>query len=249
LGASFDGDGVNFAVFSAHAERIDLCLFSPDGRKETARLPFGERDGDIWHQRVPGLMPGALYGFRAHGPYQPESGHRFNPNKLLIDPYARTLEGRLRWSDALMGYKVGSPRADLSFDTRDSAFAMPKSVVIDPAFQWGEDAAPQTALTDTVIYEAHVKGLTALHPGVPAPFWGCAPIRCWSIWFGWASPPLNCCPFRPLSMTAFWCRAGCAITGAIRPSAFSPPNRAIWGGAASARCKAWSTAFIPPGSR
>ncbi|MFN5825523.1 MAG: alpha-amylase family glycosyl hydrolase, partial [Rhodobacterales bacterium] len=158
--------------------RMELCLFSPDGRKETARLTFRDRDGDIWHLRVPGLMPGALYGFRAHGPYQPEAGHRFNPNKLLIDPYARALEGRLRWSDALMGYKVGSPRTDLSFDTRDSAFAMPKSVVIDPAFHWGKDAAPQTPLTGTVIYEAHVRGLTALHPGVPAPLRGTLPGLC-----------------------------------------------------------------------
>jgi isoamylase len=166
MGASFDGDGVNFAVFSAHATAMDLCLFSPDGRKELARLPLRDRDGDIWHIRVSGLMPGALYGYRAHGPYQPDQGHRFNPNKLLIDPYARALDGRLRWSDALMGYKVGSPRGDLSFDTRDSAFAMPKSVVIDPAFHWGEDAPPQTPLSETVIYEAHAKGLTALHPRV-----------------------------------------------------------------------------------
>ena len=168
MGATFDGDGVNFAVFSANADRIELCLFSPDGRKEVARLPFSERDGDVWHMRVSGLMPGTLYGFRAHGPYQPENGHRFNPNKLLMDPYARALDGRLRWSDALMGYKVGSPRGDLSFDTRDSAFAMPKSVVVDPAFQWGDDSPPQRSLSETVIYEAHVRGLTALHPGVGA---------------------------------------------------------------------------------
>ncbi|PZQ99538.1 MAG: glycogen debranching enzyme GlgX [Cereibacter sphaeroides] len=168
MGANFDGDGVNFAVFSAHAEKIELCLFSPDGRKEVARLTFHERDGDIWHMRVPGLMPGALYGFRAHGPYQPEAGHRFNPNKLLLDPYARSYEGRLRWSDALMGYKVGSPRADLSFDARDSAFAMPKSVVVDPAFHWGDDMPPLRPLAETVIYEAHVRGLTERHPHVPA---------------------------------------------------------------------------------
>ncbi len=168
MGASFDGEGVNFAVFSANADKIELCLFSPDGRKEIARLPFMDRDGDIWHMRVSGLMPGALYGFRAHGPYAPEAGHRFNPNKLLLDPYARGFDGRLRWSDALMGYKVGSPRADLSFDTRDSAFAMPKSVVIDPAFQWGDDAPPLHPLTQTLIYEAHPKGLTIQHPEVPA---------------------------------------------------------------------------------
>ncbi|MCU0802291.1 MAG: glycogen debranching protein GlgX [Rhodobacteraceae bacterium] len=166
MGATFDGQGVNFAVFSTHATLIELCLFSPDGRKEMARIPLPERDGDIWHGHVGGLTPGTLYGFRVHGPYAPEQGHRFNPNKLLIDPYARALEGRLRWSDALMGYKIGSPRGDLSFDTRDSAFAVPKSVVVDASFNWGTDRAPRRSLADSVIYEAHVKGLTALHPGV-----------------------------------------------------------------------------------
>ncbi|MDT8855674.1 glycogen debranching protein GlgX [Paracoccaceae bacterium Fryx2] len=166
MGAQFDGDGVNVAVFSAHAERIELCLFSPDGRKELCRIPVTERDGDVWHIHVGGMTPGTLYGFRAHGPYAPEAGHRFNPNKLLIDPYARQLSGRLKWSDALMGYKIGSPRADLSFDTRDSAFAVPKSVVVDATFNWGGDTPPRVPAADSVIYEAHVKGLTALHPDV-----------------------------------------------------------------------------------
>ncbi|WP_146285860.1 glycogen debranching protein GlgX [Gemmobacter aquaticus] len=166
MGASFDGEGVNFALFSAHAERVELCLFSPDGRKEMCRIPLRERDGDIWHVHVGGLTPGTLYGYRVHGPYAPEGGHRFNPHKLLIDPYARQLSGRLKWSDAMMGYKVGSNRADLSFDTRDSAFAVPKSVVVDPSFNWGPDRAPRTPMHDTVIYEAHVKGMTALHAGV-----------------------------------------------------------------------------------
>ena len=166
MGASCDATGVNFAVFSAHAEALELCLFSADGRRETARIPFADRDGDIWHLHVAGMNPGQLYGLRAHGPYAPEEGHRFNPHKLLIDPYARALEGRLRWSDALMGYKIGSSRADLSYDTRDSAFAVPKSVVVDPSFDWGSDAAPRRAWSDTVIYEAHVKGLTARHPQV-----------------------------------------------------------------------------------
>jgi isoamylase len=166
MGAAFDGDGVNFAVFSAHAERMELCLFSSDGRRELCRLPMEDRDGDIWHLHVGGLTPGTLYGFRAHGPYQPERGHRFNPAKLLIDPYARALHGRLRWSDALMGYKIGSPRGDLSHDARDSAFAMPKSVVTDPSFNWGDDRAPMRPWEETLIYEARVKGLTALHPGV-----------------------------------------------------------------------------------
>ncbi|WP_268815754.1 glycogen debranching protein GlgX [Tabrizicola flagellatus] len=166
MGASLTGDGVNFAVFSAHAERIELCLFTPDGRKELARLPITERDGDIWHIEVCGLTVGAVYGFRAYGPYAPEQGHRFNPHKLLLDPYARALEGRLKWSDALMGYRIGSPRGDLSFDTRDSAFAVPKAVVTDPSFTWGNDQPPRTPRCETLIYEAHVKSMTALHPGV-----------------------------------------------------------------------------------
>jgi glycogen operon protein len=167
LGATFDGEGVNFALFSAHAERVELCLFSDDGRKERARIPLLERDGDVWHVHVGGLTPGTKYGYRVHGPYRPEQGHRFNPNKLLIDPYAKQLHGHVRWSDALMGYRVGAAKGDLSFDTRDSAFALPKSVVVDPTFQWGDDRPPRVPRSDTVIYEAHVKGLTRLHPGVP----------------------------------------------------------------------------------
>ncbi len=166
LGATPDGEGVNFAVASAHATGMELCLFSDDGRRELARLPVAEREGYVWHIHVAGLMPGARYGWRAQGPYRPEEGHRFNPHKLLIDPYARALDGRLRWSDALMGYRIGSARGDLSFDTRDSAFAVPKSVVVDTAFTWGDDMPPRRPWSDTVIYEAHVKGMTALHGGV-----------------------------------------------------------------------------------
>lgn len=168
MGATLAGDGVNFAIFSAHAERMELCLFSPDGRREVARLPLREREGDIWHGHVAGIGAGQLYGYRAHGPYAPDEGHRFNPNKLLLDPYARGLAGRLRWSDALMGYKVGSARGDHSFDIRDSAFAVPKSVVVDPSFDWGDDRRPATAMADTVIYEAHVKALSHRHLGLSA---------------------------------------------------------------------------------
>ncbi len=170
MGARVEGDGVNFAVFSANAERIELCLFTKDGRKEVARLALRERDGDIWHCRVEGMTAGQRYGLRAHGPYEPEEGHRFNPHKLLMDPYAREFDGRLRWSDALMGYRVGSARGDLSFDTRDSAFAVPKSVVVAEALGGALGGAwvrPGRAWSETVVYEAHVKGLTARHPGVP----------------------------------------------------------------------------------
>ena len=167
MGASVDAAGVNFAVFSAHAHLIELCLFSEDGRKEVARMLFAERDGDVWHMRVDGMGPGQRYGFRAHGPYAPEDGHRFNPHKLLLDPYARAHDGRLRWSDALMGYRIGSARGDLSYDTRDSAFAVPKSVVVEDRIHWGGDAPPGHSWSETLIYEAHVKGLTARHPRVP----------------------------------------------------------------------------------
>jgi len=169
LGAHFDGDGVNFAVFSENASRMTLCLFDESGETELTNIALPERTHHVWHGYVEGLQPGQKYGFRAHGPYRPDRGHRFNPNKLLIDPYARRLTGHPVWHDALMGYQVGAPQADLSFDKRDSAPYMPRSVVVAPGFDWAEDAPPDTPLPATVIYEAHVKGLTARHPTVPAP--------------------------------------------------------------------------------
>lgn len=171
LGASFDGEGVNFAVFSQHASRMTLCLFSDDGKKELRRVDLPERDGDVWHGYLSGIRPGQLYGYRAHGPYRPDEGHRFNVNKLLIDPYAKRLTGHPVWHDALMGYTVGSPQADLSFDKRDSARWMPRSVVVDPSFAWDDNTSPETPFDETIIYEAHVKGLTAQRGDVPAPSW------------------------------------------------------------------------------
>lgn len=159
LGATFDGAGVNFAIFSQHAERVTLCLF--DDRNRETRIPLPERDGHVWHGYIAGMRPGQKYGFRVHGPYRPQEGHRFNPNKLLIDPYAKRLTGSPRAHDALFGYRAGHQDGDLSFDRRDSAPHMPKSVVVDPSFAWGNDRPLRTPLTDTVIYEAHVKGLTA----------------------------------------------------------------------------------------
>ncbi len=167
LGATFDGDGVNFAVFSEHALRMELCLFPESGGE--VRLDLPEREGDVWHGRISGLTPGTRYGYRAHGPYAPEKGHRFNPAKLLIDPYAKRLTGHPSWDDALMGYTVGDPAADLSRDPRDSAAFVPRSVVEDPAFCWGRDRAPMVPVDQSVIYEAHVKGATRLHPRVPEP--------------------------------------------------------------------------------
>ena len=167
MGATVDDEGVNFAVFSAHATRIEVCLFSEDGRTELTRIALPERDGDIWHGHISGIGPGTQYGLRAHGPYEPERGHRFNPNKLLIDPYARKIAGRVRWSRTLMGYHVGSPMGDLSFSTRDSAYAMPKGVVVGKDnFDWDGDTPPNHMGPELLIYEAHVKGLTAMHPKV-----------------------------------------------------------------------------------
>lgn len=169
LGATFDGLGVNFAVFSANADQIDLCIFDPSGKREIARYVLPECTDEVWHGYLPEVKPGLLYGFRAHGRYEPENGHRFNPNKLLIDPYAKKLHGAVRWTDALHGYRVGSQKGDLSFDKRDSAPAVPKSVVKIDAFDWTGDQRPNTPWDKTVIYEAHVKGLTKLLEDVSPP--------------------------------------------------------------------------------
>ena len=165
LGASPVGDGVNFAVFSQNATRMTLCLFGADGRETRIDLP--EREGGIWHGHVAGIGAGQLYGFRAHGPYRPDEGHRFNPNKLLIDPYAKRLTGHPEWDDAVYGYTVGAAAKDLTFDVRNSARFMPRSVVVDTALPPVE-GRPRTPVEETVFYEAHVKGMTALHPGVVA---------------------------------------------------------------------------------
>jgi isoamylase len=167
LGATFDGKGVNFALFSANAGKVELCLFDAQGRRETDRIELPRRTDHIWHVYIEGLCPGQLYGYRVHGPYDPRHGHRFNPHKLLVDPYARQIFGRIRWHDALFGYRMGAHRGDLTPDRRDSAPMMPKCVVEDPTHHWGDDRPPRYSFTDTVVYEAHVKGLTELHPGVP----------------------------------------------------------------------------------
>src|ERR1044071_7721651 len=167
-GAVWDGAGVNFALFSENASRVDLCLFDgPDGAQETARIPLTEHTDQVWHIYLPEVRPGQRYGYRVHGPYAPEEGHRFNPAKLLLDPYAKAIAGAIRWSDALFGYTVGHRDADLSWDTRDSAADLPKCLVVDPAFSWGDDTRLSTPWHKMLIYELHVKGFTARHPEVP----------------------------------------------------------------------------------
>ncbi len=168
LGATFDGKGVNFALFSAHAESVELCLY--DDTEETveiARINLNEKTHQVWHIYLEGLKPGQCYGYRVHGPYEPERGHRFNPNKLLIDPYAKAISGTVQWNDALFGYGIGNEDGDLSFGDADSAPYVPKSVVVDNSFDWEDDRPPCISMHQSIIYEVHVKGFTALHPDIP----------------------------------------------------------------------------------
>lgn len=168
LGANFDGEGVNFAIFSAHAERVELCLFDETGKTEIERITLPEFTNEIWHGYIPGLKPGALYGYRVHGPYDPEKGHRFNPNKLLVDPYAREIVGDIEWGQEQFGYTLDAEEKDLSFNDSDSASKMPKCRVIDPKdYDWSSDARPNIPWSKTIFYETHVKGFTKLHPALP----------------------------------------------------------------------------------
>lgn len=168
LGATWDGEGVNFALFSEHATAVELCLFDgPESTKESHRIRLEEQTDQVWHAYIHGLWPGQHYGYRVHGPYVPQEGHRFNHHKLLIDPYAKSIAGTVVWSDAMFGYLVGDPQADLSFDPRDNAANIPKCVVVDQAFTWGGDRQLNTPWDRTIIYEVHVKGFTARHPEVP----------------------------------------------------------------------------------
>ncbi|MBV8117844.1 MAG: glycogen debranching protein GlgX [Candidatus Eremiobacteraeota bacterium] len=167
LGATWNGAGVNFALFSENAEKVELCLFDPRGRREVERIVLPEYTDSVWHAYLPDARPGLLYGYRVYGPYDPANGHRFNHHKLLLDPYAALVSGGIVWSDAHFGYRVGSPRADLSFDRRDNAAGMPKCVVVDTAFTWGNDRQLHTRWHDLVVYELHVRGYTMKHQGVP----------------------------------------------------------------------------------
>ncbi len=168
LGATYDGKGVNFALFSAHAEKVELCLFDASGAEEIARFSITENDNSIWHIYVQGLTPGQVYGYRVYGPYKPLEGHRFNPNKLLIDPYGRKLIGKLIWHKAIFGYDVDSSEKDLSFSELDSAPYVPKSVVVGNTFDWGDDneTRPRYQMDETIIYETHLRGFTKLHPQI-----------------------------------------------------------------------------------
>ncbi|MEN0053948.1 MAG: glycogen debranching protein GlgX [Mucilaginibacter sp.] len=168
LGATWDGEGVNFTLYSENATGVEICLFNTaKDEVESSRIEITECSDLTWHIYIPGLKPGQLYGFRVHGPYEPENGHRFNANKLLVDPYAKAIAGTVNWDDSLFGYEVGNPDEDLSFSETDNAAFVPKSVVIDHNFDWENDKSPKVAYYNSVIYEAHVKGFTKLHPEIP----------------------------------------------------------------------------------
>jgi isoamylase len=168
LGATWTGVGVNFALFSEHATHVDLCLFdSPDATTESARIRLLEQTDMVWHAFLPDCRPNQLYGYRVHGPYEPAAGQRFNPNKVVMDPYAKSVARTVRWADEMFGYQVGHPDADLSFDPRDNAPYAPLAAVVDPAFTWGEDRLPRTPWHNTVIYELHVRGFSKLNPDIP----------------------------------------------------------------------------------
>jgi glycogen operon protein len=168
LGATWTGLGVNFALFSAHATNVELCLFdSPTATRESERIALTERTAEVWHSFLPDARPNQLYGYRVHGPYDPQSGHRFNPNKVVMDPYAKSVARTIRWADEMFGYRLGDPDEDLSFDDRDNAAFAPLATVVDPSFTWGSDRPLRTPWHNTVIYEMHVRGFTRLHPDIP----------------------------------------------------------------------------------
>jgi glycogen operon protein len=165
LGAIFDGDGTNFSLFTDSAEGVELCLFDDDGHEE--RVTLSELTASCWHAYLPGVVAGTRYGFRVHGPFAPEQGQRFNDNKLLLDPYARAITGDVDWDEAVYGYRWGDPAEDLSRNDADSAPFVPRSVVVDGAFAWGNDRHPRTPWHRTMIYETHVRGFTERHPTIP----------------------------------------------------------------------------------
>ncbi len=166
LGATWDGVGVNFAVFSEHATRVELCLFdSPDAEVESVTIPLQEHTDMVWHGYLPDVLPGQLYGYRVHGPFAPHMGYRFNPNKLVLDPYTKVVGRTVRWDESLFGFRFGQD--DTTFDDRDSAPYAPLAAVIDSAFTWGDDRPLRTPWHETLIYELQVKGFSKLNPHIP----------------------------------------------------------------------------------
>ena len=181
LGATWDGTGVNFSLYSENANKVELCLFDNRGRREIERIQLAEQTAFVWHGYIPGLQPGQLYGYRVHGPWEPARGLRFNPAKLLIDPYAKAIAGRVDGAKPIYPYRFGGENADLNIDRRDSASGMPKSVVVNPYFDWEHDRSPRTPLSNSIIYEMHVRGFSKLNEHIRQDLRG--------TYAGLASPP------------------------------------------------------------
>ena len=209
LGATWDGRGTNFALFSANATKVELCLFDRDGKRETERVTLPERTDDVWHVYLSHVTPGQLYGYRVHGPYEPEAGHRFNAHKLLIDPYSKRLGRAFRLERRPFRLSHGHKQEDLSFDRRDNARSMLKSVVVDAAHTWSRERRPATAWEDTIIYEAHVKGLTQQRDEISAEARGTfrglsEPGDDRAFATTWRDARSSCCQFMRFSTTAIW---------------------------------------------
>ena len=229
-GAIWDGKGVNFSLFSENSESAELCLFDASGGNER-RIRIRERTNGAWHIYLPGVGPGQMYGYRVDGPFAPQSGQRFNSNKLLLDPYAKAIGRPLTWADELFGYHLGDAAGDLSFDDRDSAPFAPLGMVVDPAFDWSGERRPSQAAHETIIYEAHVRGMSRLHPGVPEDLRG--------TYAGMASEPivehlqrlgvtaLELMPVHYFFRIGISSTRGCAITGGTTLWASSPSSPAM----------------------
>lgn len=243
LGSHYDGRGVNFALFSAHATKVELCLFNQNGTEEVSRIAVTVNDNNVWHVYVGGLKPGQIYGYRVYGPYKPEEGHRFNPNKLLFDPYGKKLSGKLIWHKAIFGYNPDSPDKDLSFNVLDSAPYVPKSVVVEDRFDWEDDIRPAYGFNESVLYETHVRGYTKLHPQVPdrhrGTFLGlCAPAVVSYL------KNLGITAVELLPVHAFFGNRHkrafpATITGATRAAAFLRRNSLIWPATIWTSSKKW----------
>ena len=253
LGATFDGLGTNFSVFSQAAEAVELCLFDDGGTETRYQLP--EVDAYCWHGHLEGVEPGCRYGYRVHGPYDPETGPALQPGQAAPRPLRQG--GRRRGHVGPAAYAYDRRADDLRIDTSDSAASMPKAIVVDPAFDWGADRPPRTRWADTVIYETHVKGLTWTHPGHPGPPAGHLrgrgpPGHDRAFHQARGSPPSSSCRSTTSSTTTAWSSWGCATTGATTPSPTWPPTTATRPGAGtgwSTSSRPWSGPCTPPASR
>jgi len=217
LGATWQGNGTNFALFSEHATGVELCLFDELGQPEAAKIRLTEQSDHVWHAFLPEVKIGQLYGYRVEGPYEPQHGHRFNPAKVLLDPYAKAVAGDITWKDEMFGYVVGHADGDLSRDDRDNAPLVSKSVVVDSAFSWEDDRRPSRALHDTVVYEVHVKGFSKLWDVLPenlrGTYAGVGSPEAIKYFKNWESPRSSCFPCTIMSIVIFCSRRTSPITG------------------------------------